>query len=121
MKKIKTFTILIIICLLGAAIIGLTNQNYSCQKELEITKNVVRKQQNNQSVLIFTKLFVEKVLQAEQEVDFETRLKLENGVRDLGDAEILAEWEKFINSEDAAEAQKTVKDLLQILVNKIGK
>ncbi|MFC1613147.1 hypothetical protein ACFL23_02330 [Patescibacteria group bacterium] len=67
----------------------------------------------------FTKLFIEKVLQAEQEVDFETRLKLENGVRDLGDANILAEWEKFINSEDADGAQNAVKNLLAILVEKI--
>jgi len=62
---------------------------------------------------------IEKVLKAETEVDFETRLKLENAVRNLEDKEILARWSKFIESKTEAGAQEEVKNLLEALVNKI--
>ncbi len=80
-------------------------------------------QKTNEKVLDFTKLFIEKVLKAETEVDFETRLKLENAVRNLGDEEILTQWQKFTESKTEAEAQEEVKNLLEMLlemlVNKI--
>ena len=73
----------------------------------------------NTKVLDFTSLFIREVLQAESEVDFETRLNLENAVRDLKDAEIMAEWQTFVASSTELEAQNSVKKLLEILVGKI--
>ena len=67
----------------------------------------------------FTKLFITQVLRADGEVDFETRLKLENAVRELNDQNILAQWQKFVESETEEEAQEEVKNLLGMLVNKI--
>jgi hypothetical protein len=52
-------------------------------------------------------------------VSFDDRLQLENMVRDLKDDAILAEWNKFVNSQTSAEAQGEVKNLLDILVLKI--
>lgn len=66
----------------------------------------------------FNKLFIEKVLKAEEKIDFEERLKLENMVRNLNDEEILIQWQKFTESKTETEAQDNVKDLLYILVNK---
>ena len=44
----------------------------------------------------------------------ETRLSLENAVRDLKDEEIMAEWQNFIASKTEADAQTSVKKLLGI-------
>ncbi len=73
----------------------------------------------NERIINFLKLFITKVLKAEGEVDFETRLKLENAVREIQDKEILDQWIKFTESKTEEEAQKNVKDLLEILVNKL--
>jgi hypothetical protein len=73
----------------------------------------------NERIVNFLKLFITKVLKAEGEVDFETRLKLENAVREIQDKEILDQWTKFTESKTEEEAQKNVKDLLEILVNKL--
>lgn len=72
----------------------------------------------NQRTLEFLSLFIKKILKAEKEVDFDTRLMLENKVRELNDKEILEAWNKFVNSKSEDEAQKNVKDLLDILVDK---
>ncbi|MBU2539599.1 hypothetical protein KJ786_00335 [Patescibacteria group bacterium] len=89
------------------------------QKELETTKVALKIQRTNEKVLEFAKLFIEKVLKAETEVDFETRLKLENAVKNLGDEEILGRWNKFIESKTESDAQENVKNLLELLVDKI--
>ena len=73
----------------------------------------------NLKVVNFLKLFIDKVLKADKEIDFETRLQLENGVRDLNDKEILAAWQKFTASKTEAEAQLEVNSLLTLLVGKL--
>lgn len=117
---IKQKTILtIIILLLLASNIFFGYKYFAWQKELETTKATLKTQQINEKTLEFTKLFIEKVLKAEKEVDFETRLKLENAVRNLGDEEILNQWQKFSESKAEADAQENVKELLEMLVSKI--
>ena len=110
MAKLKTIlTIIILILLAGNVFFGV---KYSAvQKELRQTQTALEIQKINEKVLEFTKLFIEKVLKAETEVDFETRLKLENTIRNLGDEEILVQWQKFTGSKTEAEAQKEVKNL----------
>ncbi|MBU4332178.1 hypothetical protein KKD19_05955 [Patescibacteria group bacterium] len=60
------------------------------------------------------------MLKAETEIDFETRLNLENAVRNLDDEEILSQWNKFVNSGNEIQAQVEVKNLLEALVHKTG-
>lgn len=91
----------------------------SQEKKLEEIKKSLEIRQINEKALNFTKFFIEKVLKTESEVDFETRLKLENAVRDLNDQKILAQWQKFVDSKTENEAQQEVKNLLELLVNKI--
>ncbi len=119
MTKQKTI-ITIIILLLVAGNVFLGVKYWSSQKEVKETQSALETQQINVKVLAFTQLFIEKVLKAETEVDFENRLKLENAARDLNDEEIFAQWQKFVGSQTEAEAQENVKDLLEILVNKIN-
>ena len=84
--------------------------------QLESTE-IVR--HTNEKSLIFLKLFVSEVLKAKGEIDFETRLCLENAVRNIGDEEILTQWQKFTDSQNENEAQQNVKDLLELSINKV--
>jgi len=119
MTKQKTILIIIILFLIASNIyFGFKYLN--SQRELRSMQSALETQKTNEEVLNFTKFFIEKVLKAEKEVDFETRLKLENTVRNLGDEEILEQWNKFVNSKTEAEAQEQVKNLLEMLVNKIS-
>lgn len=118
MTNRKTILIIILLFLLaGCVFFGF--KYFSVQKELRQTRAALETQKTNEKVLDFTKLFIGKVLKAETEVDFETRLNLENAVRNLNDEEILAQWQKFAGSETEAIAQEEVKNLLEMLVNKI--
>ena len=73
----------------------------------------------NDKVLFFSKLFIKEVLQSDGEVSFESRVDLENAVRETEDEEIMSKWKEFTNSKTAPEAQVIVKDLLSILIGKI--
>jgi len=117
MNKLKITLIIVLILLASTVFLGV---RYSAaQKELRQTKAALETQKMNEKILDFTKLFIEKVLRAESEIDFETRLGLENAVRDIGDEEILAQWQKFTESKTEAEAQEEVKNLLEMLVDKV--
>lgn len=110
---------LILVLILVAGNIFFIIRHNNLKNELHQTQTAIETQELNEKVLEFTKLFIDKVLKAETEVDFETRLKLENAVRNLGDEEILNQWQKFVESRTEAEAQNEVKNLLEMLVNKI--
>ena len=128
MDKIKSFTkymanqktiltVVILILLAGNVFFGV--KYFTVQEELKETKAAVETQKMNVEILDFTRLFIAKVLKAEKEVDFETRLNLENKVRSLNDEEILTQWQKFTESKTEAEAQENVKNLLELLIKKI--
>ena len=118
MSKEKIILIIVLVILLVSNLFFF--RKYSAiRKELQEIKKPIEIQRINEEVLNFTKFFIDKVLKAEGEIDFETRLKLENGVRDLKDEEILAQWQKFVDSKTETEAQQEVKNLLELLVSKI--
>lgn len=75
-------------------------------------------QQVNQKVLTFRNMFTEKVLLANAEVDFDTRLTLETAVRNLNDQEIFDQWTIFTKAETKEEASAEAKKLLHLLVQK---
>jgi len=99
---------------------GLIFYIYKLQSQINFLKEKQSSvaQPINRKTLEFLDLFVKKVLKADKEIDFETRLLLENKVRELNDKEILDTWNKFVNSKNEAEAQNNVKDLLEILIEK---
>ena len=111
--------ILVFILLAGNIFLGF--QYKSVQQELQQAKTAAATQGINEKVLGFTKLFIENVLATEGDVDFETRLQLENAVRAIDDEQILAQWKRFIESATEEEAQIEVKNLLAELVGKIEK
>ena len=116
--KLKILLILIALLLVSNIFFGM--QYVAMQKELRQTQNALTTQRINERTLAFTQLFVEKVLKADGEIDFETRLQLENSVRTIGDEEILSQWKKFTESQTEQAAQEEVKNLLSLLVRKVG-
>ena len=117
MNKPKTTLIIILILLAGNVFLGV--KYISLVKELRQTETLLQTQTTNEKVLEFSKLFIKEVLKAETEVNFDPRLKLETAVRNLGDEEILNQWQKFVDSKTEAGAQEEVKNLLEVLLNKV--
>jgi len=69
----------------------------------------------------FLDLFIDTVLDPEQEMTIEDRLDLENAVRNLENQEIKLKWQNFANASNEIEAQRTAVEVLKMLVNQIGK
>ena len=116
MSNINKVVLGLVIALLIAGNIGLGYRTVALKKQIDTTTS---QQELNTKVMNFTNLFVAKVLQVEEPVDFETRLQLENNIRDIKDADLLAQWNKFVGSKNETEAQAETKNLLQLLVQKI--
>ena len=117
--KPKTTLVLLLVLLLCAGTVALGVKLVQTTHALQTARAQTATRQINDRVLDFAQLFVADVLQASQEVDFETRLKLENAVRSIGDPEILAQWQRFIGSPDPTTAQAEVKKLLELLITRI--
>lgn len=117
MNNSKTVVIMLVLVVIS---IFSSVQYFSIRGELTKAQLALNTQNTDQKVLDFTKLFIEKVLKADNEIDFETRLQLENGVRSLNNEQILAQWQKFTDSKSESGAQAEVKNLLELLVNNIS-
>ena len=115
----RTRLLWVVIVALVAASAVLLVQNASLQKELQQDRAALAQSVQNRQAVDFLRAFIDKVLRAKGEVSFNDRLQLENMVRDLKDDAILAEWNKFVNSQTPAEAQEEVKNLLELLTHKI--
>jgi len=87
--------------------------------QLRTANQIIKNQQVNQKTLFFYQLFVEKVLSGQKEVSFDDRLQLENAVRDIGDAEIFSQWQKFVKGGAPEEVQKSLYELLRLLIKKV--
>lgn len=119
MLKRKTVLLVIIILTLLVGNIFFAVKYSSAIKKLARAEAVKANQQKNQKIIEFNKLFIEKVLISGKEVDFDSRLQLENAVRGLNDPEILADWQNFIASQEPSEAQKNVLILIKALAEKM--
>jgi hypothetical protein len=85
-------------------------------KTINNLNSVLRAEQVNYNILSFANMFVEKVLLAEGEVDFDTRLELETTVRSLNNKEIFSQWQKFTKSLTKIDAGNEAKILLDLLI-----
>ena len=110
---------MIIISLLVAVSVYLATMYFLNRQELLQAQQQLKIQQSNDKVLVFAKLFVDKVLLGKGTVSFDDRLKLENAVRDINDPEIFSKWQEFTESKTDNESQVTVGNLLKLLFTKI--
>ena len=108
-----------VISILFSGCVLLGTQLYVSSTELKIKTMTLMDYQTNEKVLEFTDLFIKKVLQSKGEVSFEDRLKLENAVREIGDENILNQWQKFTDSQNDDQAQEECKTLIAMLIGKI--
>ena len=116
--KKNIITILFILSLIGNAF--LVGNYFFLQRDFTKAQKTIEQEQINKKVVDFGNLFIEKVLKSEKDVDFEERLALETAVRDLNDQEIMLQWRKFTESKVKEEAQREVKNLLELLLKKIS-
>lgn len=91
---------------------GINTESELIAKQAEATEKRIE-------VARFLKLFVEEVLGTNGVVAFEARVQLENDVRQLGDKQIIDQWESLVNATDGEEAQKRALLLLSLLSNKM--
>lgn len=115
----KIIASLVIIFLAGTSIF-LGYRLYKVNKEVVAYEHIVALQETNTKIVNFTKMLIEEVLKANGPINFDTRLQLENSVRDLNDPAILTQWNAFVNSADSNQAQVEMKNLLDLLVQKIN-
>lgn len=118
-KKSVILTLLIFVLIAGNILLGI--EYLLSRIELNEIKQISKVQQTNAKILFFAKLFVDKVLLGSNVVGFEDRLQLENAVRDINDAEIFAQWQKFTNASTDEGAQREVGILFNMLLDRIYK
>jgi len=75
----------------------------------------------NIQVANFLKLFVDVVLntKAGQQISYNDRVKLEDTVRQINDADIIKQWDTFVASKDSKTAQDNAVSLMKILTDKL--
>jgi len=113
-KKTALIIFIVLFCL------SLAFNGWLAYQVLMIT-NAYKAQQMNTKTLDFTKMFVEDVLMADKEIDFDTRLTLETAVRNLDDQQVFYQWQKFTKSDTKEGASREAKFLLNLLVKKIAR
>jgi len=67
----------------------------------------------------FMKFFIDTVLNTKSDISFDDRVKLENDIRQLGDKNVTAQWEAFVNSKDTKTAQEIAVKLMSMLGSKM--
>ena len=118
MNRKIIITILLILSLIGNAF--LVGNYFLLKTNLVKAEKTIRQERTNKKIAEFATIFIDKVLRAGEDVDFEERLILETSVRDLGDDEISSQWRKFTESKTKEDAEREVKNLLELLFKKIS-
>ena len=67
----------------------------------------------------FLQEFIVIVLNPQTPVSSDDRVKLENDVRQIGDPDILADWQAFVSSSNAKDAQASAIKLMSLLSAKM--
>ena len=88
--------------------------------QLSLSLKAYNLQQKDAKVLAFTSMFVEEVLMAKADIDFDTRLSLETSVRSLNNQDIFDQWQRFTKSVTKEDSSNEAKILLDLLVKSIS-
>lgn len=118
MSSNQRSTLIAIILLLLAGNIFFSYQYVALKRANDQGRVAIELLNSRSKTLEFTKLFIQKVINATGEISFDTRLELENAVRSLNDKEVLNQWNAFVSSKTEEEAQENTKLLLNVLMKK---
>jgi hypothetical protein len=116
--KTNSFAILLILILLGLNTYVLI-QYVSVNKELKQLKNPSGESVGVPASVVLTE-FLDVVLNTRKTTP-DDRIKLESDIRQLGDKEIIAEWEAFLASKDTKISQAKVIKIIGLLEDKMTK
>lgn len=116
MSKINKVIYSIVLILLIGSNVFFATYYLKARKQSQLDQYLLSRARITNQNLDFMKIFIEKVLQTDEEVDFDTRLDLENKVRNLENEEILKQWNLFTKSSTESQAQVEVKKLLLLLI-----
>lgn len=67
----------------------------------------------------FLKFFIDTVLNTQGTISFDDRVKLENDLRQIHDADLTKQWETFVGSKNTKDAQANAVKLMSMLTNKM--
>jgi len=67
----------------------------------------------------FLKFFIDTVLNTKGGISSEDRLKLENDIHQIHDADLIKGWDTFVGSKDGKEAQLNAVKLMSMLGSKM--
>ena len=115
--KQKQIYIIITILLLTNLFLGV--KYFNASKELKETKIITATQEERTKFTEFNKVFISEVLEAKSEVNYDTRLKLDEMVKDISNKELTAQWQKFTDSQTEKEAQDETVKLLRLLAERV--
>lgn len=119
--NIKRLVIIVVITLLASGNIFFGVIYFIQRAEAHELAQCNETSELSQKVLIFSKLFVEKILKGSGEVSFDDRLKLENSIREINDQQIFDQWQNFTKSKSNYDAQAQAANLFTMLFSKIIK
>jgi len=117
MKQKQIYLIIIIILLATNLFLGVKYLNTN--KELKETKTITVSQTEKTKFTEFNRTFINEVLQAKTEVNYDTRLKLDKMVKDLNDQDLTNQWQKFTTSQTEQEAQDETVKLLGLVAERM--
>ncbi|OGI90225.1 hypothetical protein A2911_02375 [Candidatus Nomurabacteria bacterium RIFCSPLOWO2_01_FULL_40_15] len=86
--------------------------------ELQRVQDVIANIEYGRNILAFQKLFVDKVLKSNGEVDYDTRRELEQAVGKTNDDIVISAWNAFLSTKTESEGQMKVKELLSVLAER---
>ena len=119
-QKVKRRIPLVLIKVLSvvvlAGMIFFMIMSFRLQGKINVLESQPRLSVDANKSFIFMQDFIANVIGSSTEVDFETRLRLENEVRAINDPDILSKWKAFIASKNESEAQSHVLSILQRLI-----
>ncbi len=117
-RSVLSLLLIVILCSSLAVNIFLGIRYVSLKKNYDAAQLALAANQKSAKIISFAKFLIDNVLNAAGTVPFETRLQLENAVRDLDDTEILAQWKIFTASQTEAQMQTEITKLLGLLMKK---
>ena len=114
-KRTLGIIILLLIVTNVVSLIAFTNLG----KELSQTQYSLAQVQENKNILSFQKLFVDKVLNSDGVVDYDTRRQLDLSVGITNNEAVIDAWNAFIAAKTEADAQNKVKDLFSVMADQV--
>ena len=115
----KNLIILIVLVAIAVFVLLFFQYLFLLQKD-KINQEIIKSYKHNEKIIDFTKMFIKNVLKSDQVVPLSQVLLLENAARDIDNKIIYDKWQEFVNAKSPAEAQIEVKNLLEILLDRVN-